>query len=628
MGSLLRRLPRYGMDFFRRPPSTFAPLDSVPVTPDYLLGPGDEMTITLWGIPEEGSFQVTINREGMAVVPHIGAVRLAGYSLDEARRILRARFDMYYTGYQINVSMGALKSILVYVTGDARRPGAYTVSSFSTLINALLASGGPSAAGSMRRIELKRGGKTIRVFDVYSMLLHGDKTEDAKLEPGDVIFIPPVGPLVGITGEVQRPGVYELKGSTRVSDIISLAGGAGAQAFRGRIQYYKIHNQVYRTVFEGNFAEMANAELTNGDILRLFPVFDFLYTARIDGPVGRPGTYGVEPGRTRVADLIARAGGLLATASDRGELTRVRPSLNGPVTERIFINVLAALSEDPAHNLTLEQGDHLLVQVIPDWSIQRLVRVTGEVMRPGTYAMLKGERVSDLITRAGGFTSKAHLRGAVFTRRSVAAEQRKALNQMADQMERDMLESQQNIASATQGAGSVEAFNAERRRRQELINRLRTLDIMGRVIVKLDVPKNIIGTPWDFELEDGDALRVPQAPLTVNVMGAVYASNSQVYNPSMSVNAYINAAGGPLRAAHKRLLYLLKGDGTIVRLTRSTAMLSSKQWTPPRGFSATVEPGDTIVVPVKYSDRQSFEALKDSVDIIYKVAVAIGVLIK
>ena len=150
--------------------------------------------VVLWGMPDEGSFNVTINRDGMAVIPHIGAVRLAGYSLKEAKRILKARFDQYFTDYQMNVSMGGLRSITVYVTGDAKRPGAYTVSSFSTLVNALLASGGPSESGSLRHIELKRGSRTVQVFDMYDLLLKGDKTQDVRLLPGDVIFTTPVGP--------------------------------------------------------------------------------------------------------------------------------------------------------------------------------------------------------------------------------------------------------------------------------------------------------------------------------------------------------------------------------------------------------------------------------------------------
>lgn len=625
---LLRRLPRYGMNFFRQPPSTYAPLDSVPVTPDYLLGPGDEMTITLWGIPEEGSYQVQIGRDGMAIVPHIGAVRLAGYNLTEAQRVLHARFDQYFTGYQLNVSMGSLRSIMVYVTGNVRRPGAYTVSSFATLVNALLASGGPSDSGSMRRIELKRGSRTIAKFDMYAMLLKGDKTQDVRLEAGDVIFVPPVGPLVGLAGEVRNPGVYELNGNTRVKDLLYIAGGLNAQTFKGRIQYYKVYNQAYRGALEGSSSDLAEVLLEDGDVLRLFPVMNFTATANITGMVFRPGTYAVVPGQTRVMDLINQAGGLLPTAADQAELTRVTPSQEGPVNERFMIDLRAAMRGDSTHNLPLERNDRLTVLVIPEWDTQKMVTVTGEVARPGTYAMLKGERLSDLITRAGGFTKRAFLRGAVFTRLSVAAEQRRALAQMADQMERDMLSSQQNMANGDASAAATTANNAELTRRRELINRLRTIDIMGRVIVKLDVPKNIKDTVWDFELEDGDALKVPEVPMTVNVMGAVYASSSHLYNPTMSINAYVNAAGGAVKSAHKRMLYLLKSDGSVVRLTRNTGMFASKEWKAPQGFSAIVEPGDTIVVPVKYLNSQSFEALKDSIDIIYKLAVAVGVIIK
>ncbi|MBQ9527923.1 MAG: SLBB domain-containing protein, partial [Fretibacterium sp.] len=416
--------------------------------------------------------------------------------------------------------------------------------------------------------------------------------------------------------------------NTRVKDMLYIAGGLNAQTFKGRIQYYKVYNQAYRGALEGSSSDLAEVLLEDGDVLRLFPVMNFTATANITGTVFRPGTYAVVPGQTRVMDLINQAGGLLPTAADRAELTRVTPSQEGPVNERFMIDLRAAMRGDSTHNLPLERNDRLTVLVIPEWDTQKMVTVTGEVARPGTYAMLKGERLSDLITRAGGFTKRAFLRGAVFTRLSVAAEQRRALAQMADQMERDMLSSQQNMANGDASAAATTANNAELTRRRELINRLRTIDIMGRVIVKLDVPKNIKDTVWDFELEDGDALKVPEVPMTVTVMGAVYASSSHLYNPTMSINAYVNAAGGAVKSAHKRMLYLLKSDGSVVRLTRNTGMFASKEWKAPQGFSAIVEPGDTIVVPVKYLNSQSFEALKDSIDIIYKLAVAVGVIIK
>ncbi len=624
---LLRQLPRYGMSFFRQPASTYAPLESVPLTSGYILGPDDELVITLWGMVE-GNFNATIDRDGRANVPHIGSIRLAGYTLEEAKRALKAEFDRYFTNYQMNVSMGGLRSVTVYVTGDVRRPGAYTVSSFATLVNALLASGGPSDSGTLRHIELKRGGKTVTVFDMYDLLLKGDKSKDVRLLPEDVIFVPPVGDLVGLAGEIRRPGVYELKGRTRVQDLLYLAGGLTAQTFKGRIQYYKIQERYYRTVSEGSIAELASAPLANGDVLRLFPVLDTPTVVKIGGPVGRPGTYGVIPGVTKISELISQAGGLLVTASNRAELTRITPTPDGPVTRRFEIDLAAALRGNPSDDLTLQLEDYLLVHIIPEWEAQRMVQVTGEVLYPGTYAVIKGERLSDLLRRAGGFTSRASLRGAVFTRRRVAEDQRKELNRVADQMERDLLDSEGELARDSTPSASQGVYAEENKRRRELIAKLRTVDVLGRVVVRVDVPDAIKGTPWDVELEDGDALRIPGIPSTVEVMGAVYTASSHVYNSRMSLNDYVNAAGGYLRSAHKRMLYLLKGDGTVVRLTRNTSMLSSKKWTPPKGFSATVEPGDTIVAPVKYSNRQSFEAFKDAVDIIYKVALSVGVLIK
>lgn len=624
MRDLMRSLPRFGMSFFRSPVSTYAPQDNVPVTQGYRIGTGDEIRLTLWGIPEEGNFRVVVNRDGMATIPHIGAVRLAGYTLPEAERIIASRLNQYYTGYQMDLSMGQLRSILVYVTGNAQRPGAYTVSSFATLVNALLASGGPNANGSLRRIELKRNGRTITVFDMYAMLLQGDKSQDARLEAGDVIYIPPVGPLVGLAGEVRVPGVYELNGATRMKDLLYIAGGMTAQTFKGRVQFYRVYDSSYAGASEGNFEEVENIELRDGDIIRMYPIYNFAATATVNGQVMRGGTFVIIPDHTRISDIINRAGGLTVTASDQAEITRVTPSLEGPVNERFRVNIIQAMQGDPMNDITLQNGDVISVLVIPDWKSQLRVGIDGEVRRPGVYTMFEGEKISDLIERAGGFTPKAFLRGAVFTRRSVAAEQRRSLNQMADRMERELLESMQNTAGSDASASS---FNQEYQRRKELINNLRHLDIMGRVITKIDTAANIRGTQYDYDLQDGDYLRIPETPLTVNVMGAVYTSSSQIYNPNMSINSYVNATGGALKSAHKRLLYLLKSDGTTIRLTRSTAMLSSKQWTPPRGFSAKVEPGDTIVVPVKYLDRQAMDSFKDAVDIIYKVAVAVGVII-
>ena len=623
-------VPRYGMSFFNPElSSSYTPSDSVPVAQDYRINVGDEMTLSIWGIPEEGNFSFTVNRDGMVTLPRVGTVRIAGYTFSEAERIIRTRLSQYYTGYQMNLSMGRLSSILVYVTGNARRPGAYTISSFSTLVNALIASGGPSENGTLRQIELRRQGKLIATFDMYAMLMRGDKSQDIRLQAGDVIHIPNVGPLIGLAGEIRQPGVYELNGATRVQDLLVAAGGLNTRTFQGRVQFFRIYSNSYTSVFEGKLSEIENRELHDGDILRLFPVYNLTSTVDITGPVIRPGKFAIIPGRTTISEIIEHAGGLEHTASDKAEVVRVTPSLDGPINEHFTINIAQALTGDPEHNITLEKDDQITVLIIPDWKKQIRVSINGEVRRPGSYAMFPGDRLSDLIAKAGGFTAKAFLRGAIFTRKSVAEEQKAALNRMADQMERDLLQSMQNTASTstTISAGENAAMNAEYQRRRDLINALRDLDIMGRVITKIDTAKNILDTSWDYELMDGDSLTIPETPLTVNVMGAVYSSTTQIYNARKSINAYVNDAGGALKNAHKRLLYLLKSDGTTVRLTRNTAMLSPKTWKGPHGALVQVEPGDTIVVPVKYLDRQNTESFKDAVDIIYKVAIATGAIL-
>ena len=613
---LFRRLPRYGMSFFRRPSSTYAPQQTLPVARDYRINVGDQMTLSIWGIPQEGNYSFVVRRDGTARLPRIGTIRLVGYTFEEVERLLDRQLSKYYVGYQMHLSMGRLSSIMVYVTGNARRPGAYTISSFSTLVNALLVSGGPNANGTLRRIELKRGGHTVAVFDMYAMLMRGDKSQDVRLQAGDVIYIPQVGELIGIAGEIQKPGVYELNGKTRVEDLLYIAGGLNARTFTGRIQYFKVVDHTYASAVEGTLAEFQHAELHDGDILRLYPVFNYSTSILITGALFNPGRYAITPGHTRIADIIKRGGGLVSTASNRAIITRVTPSLEGPVNERFTIDLQKALEGDPQNNLALEANDKITVMVIPEWQGQLTVTITGEVKCPGTYYMFQGERISDLIARAEGFTSKAFLDGAVFTRPSVAARQRAALSDMADQMELDLLEATQNTTQVT---------GAELTRRRRLIQRLRTIDIMGRVVTKIDTPKNIIGTEWDYELEDGDHLRIPTRPLTVNIVGAVYTASSQTFNSKMSINAYVNAAGGATKTAHKRMLYLIKSDGRIIKLTRTTAMMTSKQWKAPPGYSAKVEPGDTIVVPVKYTDRQSFENLRDTIDLIYKTAVTVGV---
>src|SRR5271156_546533 len=224
--SIGKMLPIFGVNLFRNLPSTFAPLNMVPVTPDYVVGPGDELLIQMWGqVNLNGRFLV--DRSGSIFVPQVGSIHVAGVKFEQIHDFLKSQVSRVFRNFDLNVNLGQLRSIQVFVVGQARRPGSYTISSLSTLVNALFATGGPTPQGSLRHIQLKRGGKVVVDFDLYDLLLHGDKSKDEQLLPGDVIYIPPAGPQVAVAGSVNSPAIYELKsaGDTTVGDVLELAAG-------------------------------------------------------------------------------------------------------------------------------------------------------------------------------------------------------------------------------------------------------------------------------------------------------------------------------------------------------------------------------------------------------------------
>ena len=191
-GAIGHIVPVYGADLFANVPDTFAPVQRLPVTPDYVIGPGDELLIRTWGQVTQ-NLHLTVDRSGSVYIPQVGEFRVAGLPFRQLRSFLKARFDRVYRNYDLNVNLGQLRSIQVFVTGEARRPGSYTISSLSTLVNAVFACGGPGPQGSLRHIQLKRNGQTIADFDLYDLLLKGDKSKDANLETGDVLYFPPMG---------------------------------------------------------------------------------------------------------------------------------------------------------------------------------------------------------------------------------------------------------------------------------------------------------------------------------------------------------------------------------------------------------------------------------------------------
>lgn len=219
-------LPIFGASLFRNVPSTFAPVEQIPVTPDYIIGPDDELRIRIWGQVNFNA-DVRVDRSGSVYLPQVGAIHVAGLPFSSLDQHLRTEIGRVFRNFDLTVDAGQLHSIQIFVVGQARRPGSYTVSSLSSLVNALFASGGPSTQGSLRHILLKRQGKTITDFDLYDLLVNGDKSKDAQLLPGDVIFIPPTGPQVALTGSVRHPAIYELHDdSTTVQQLLADAENA------------------------------------------------------------------------------------------------------------------------------------------------------------------------------------------------------------------------------------------------------------------------------------------------------------------------------------------------------------------------------------------------------------------
>ncbi|QHS52976.1 SLBB domain-containing protein [Edaphobacter sp. 12200R-103] len=304
--SVGKMLPIFGANLFRNPPSTFAPATVVPVTPDYVLGPGDELVIQSWGqVSTDGRFRV--DRSGDIFVPQVGTLHVAGLRFDQVQPALKSRMDKLFRNYSLNVTMGQLRSIQVIVVGQARQPGTYTISSLSTLVNAIFTTGGPSAQGSLRHIQLKRGGQLVVDFDLYDLLVRGDKSKDVPLLAGDVIYIPPAGPQVAVAGNVKVPAIYELRSpeNTSVEDVLELAAGLTNTASRDKVRLERIDERHTRRTMEVSLQTEAKTTMVqDGDLLEIVAVAgEFKDSVTLRGNVANPGRYAWKPGM-RVKDLI------------------------------------------------------------------------------------------------------------------------------------------------------------------------------------------------------------------------------------------------------------------------------------------------------------------------------------
>jgi polysaccharide export outer membrane protein len=662
--SVGQMLPIYGGGLFRQPPSTFAPVQNVPVPADYVVGPGDELYVRLWG-QLNVELHATVDRNGQVFVPKVGAVSIAGVRASNLDAYFRQQIERIYRNFELSVTLGKLRSIDVFFVGEARRPGTYTISSLSTLVNAIFAAGGPALQGTMRHIQLKRDGQLITDFDLYDLLLKGDKSKDVSLLTGDVIFIAPVGPRIAIAGSVNTPAIYELKDTqTSLADAIELAGGLNTVADGSNATVERIDQHQVRRVAEFPLTQSGQQQMVkDGDIVRILsivPRFDNAVTLR--GNVANPGRYPWRPGM-KIRDLIPNKETLLTRSywqsenalvtgaatryekppeskADEGRL-RTDVKLNAPeinwdyaAIQRLnpvdlstnlipFSLGKAVLESDETNNLELRAGDIVTIFSQRDISVPikrqtMLVRVEGEVRVPGIYKIQQGDTLREILERVGGLTENAYLYGTQFTRESARLEQQAALDRITMEMEAQI--EQKSIANTRSSPENAVAIAAQSATQQALVRQLRAAKASGRVVLQLKPNDNSLAAVPSVVLEDADHVFVPAQSQMVSVVGSVYNQSSFLYRKGATVGDYIRESGGGNATADLRHVLLVRADGSVIGHT-SVFKHFGESFT-----SIRVLPGDAIVIPAKLQSGGFSKALRDWVLIASQASIAAAVI--
>jgi protein involved in polysaccharide export with SLBB domain len=955
----------FGSDFFKEAAiKVTTDRKDIPVPLKYLVGPGDEVRILLWG-RVNAQYNLTVDRDGKITVPQLGPILVAGMTFEDMSKKIISQTEQMI-GANIDITLGSLKTIPVFILGDIRRPGAYTIGSSATITDALLLAGGPTDIGSMRKVQLRRKNRIITTLDLYDLFLKGDKSKDAVLQADDVVFVPVTGPLAGIAGNVRRPAIYELRDRFDLQHLFDLAGGILPTAYTQQIQVSRIQKnerQVVIDIDDKHLSKAMDIKLQDADLVNVFTIVDRdLNAVYLSGNVKRPGKYEYKPGmkvsdlikspsdlldethfeyalikrimlpdrrtelapfnlgrfllekdesynvtlkpedhiyifsrwffkdkpsvtiegevrghigipkktwrsewsnatrgddvlqtgpkkplipseeerfrkdalspeeranaygmittvdvadddlkkaerliqadkvkevadelkkigkeelsekvkeidtsirrgenvdvsenmrsvenelrkmgryeladklihamnalrksfrieiseNTRIKDAVLGVGGLTKDAYlDRGEVVRrvnggkdyqtiyfdVAKAMTGDPRENLVlqdrdriiihsvwerfsvksvfidgevskpgmyqyteqlrisdlvfkagnllesayleeaelssqtvengktvrldhkkIRLQEALNGDPAHNVLLKPYDRLFVRRISNWRAEKFVAVSGELLFQGRYIIKKGERLSSLIERSGGYTEKAFLRGAVFKRETVRELQQKGLEEMIKRLERDLLMESGASVSTSVSQEEILAKKVEMEHKQKFIASLHQLKATGRMSINLTHLRLLKGSEYDIELEDGDNLYIPPRPSVVSVSGAVMSQGSYLFSEKLNFEDYIGMAGGYARYADIDNTYILKVDGSARRVSKDFMNWNNNKsrWELTAFGEETkeIEPGDVIVVPEKIERIAWLREIRDITQILMQMAVTAGIVIK
>ena len=512
-----RKLPRFGTNLLLPAERDFATPATATVPPDYILNVGDVVSIAMAG-SIEGSVEREIDTNGRIFLPKVGAIQLAGIRYGDLQDRISAAIGRQYRGYNVSVGIRRLRGVRVYVTGFANNPGAFTVSSLSTMANAVFQAGGPSSGGSFRSVKLYRRGAEVAEFDLYQLVRGGNRVNDAVLQNEDVLFIPPTGPQVAVIGSVNEEAIYETKPGESLETALALAGGPNDLGDTSRAILYRTSETSRAGPQEVRREAMAHANTIGGDIVQI-----------------------------------------------------------------------------------LSRGS--LIQPVDRQSV--LVRVEGEVNRPGNYYVAPNTPMSQIMDLAGGLTPRAFAFGTRLTRQSVRIQQRESFAEAIKQLEFTLVSAPLTAdPSSVPGQREMELSSA-----RQVLDRLRTAEPDGRVV--MPIAPSATALPANVLLENNDSINVPVRASTVGVFGAVYRPASFLLDEQrrpLRVKDYIDRAGGPLRAADRSGIFVVRANGDV--LPRSKGALN-----------AAVLPGDVIFVPVKTQSSSFWTRLRDLSTILFQLGV-------
>ncbi len=669
-------LPRFGAEYFAS--REMNPSQMVPAPADYTLGPGDEVLVRASGSIDI-DFKGSIDRNGQFNLPKIGTLNLAGVKSEQVENTIRQAVARLYKGFTLNVTLGRLRTLNIYVVGQVRKPGSYRVSSLSTVLSALTETGGPNAQGSVRAVQLKRQGATIAEIDLYAFLAKGDNSADHKLQDGDVLFVPPAQGFVALTGEVERPAVFELKGNGEtLGDLLKVAGGSPVGADPRRVMIERIDaaaNQPLRIEQVALDSKGLTFPLQRGDRISVQAIHpEFANAVTLRGNVSQAVRAAFRPGM-RVSDLIPNKEALLSKAvvrrynrltlnqeqrerqrqvnDDRQERVNngvtttavLTPPLPIPsllerlgadedginwdyaLIERVdpqdlrvnllSFNLAEALANPAGNqNLPLQAGDILTVFANDDLRVpvarrKVLVRIEGEVIHPGVYQFTQGERLQQVIERAGGLTKDAYLFGAEFYRESARKSQQENLDKLVSRLEKDAASANGKLSAnvstdPTLAAAAQLRLTAQAEANKQALAKLREVKAAGRISLETRPEDLALVALPDLRVEAGDHLVLPPKPDFIQVFGSVRTEAALLFKPHRTVGDYLRQAG-VTPDADEAAVFVVRANGTI-------ASDGDGWYETLRGL--TVAPGDIIVVPEKLDKESAYTvAVRNAKDI-------------